>query len=204
MTSITLLEDFTEPTLSEGNMQCNLAVPSKGFYKIWHAENEIFMESTLKNSSNSKWMDFSLSNQHYKKLYALNYTQQLQFFPPGFYQSIFHPRLHHSISIFLSLSDTLVSLLSQCWTGWKFNASAEKHTSGNDLSASAARVMNSANCAYHRLLLLVLIAAAASRLEKGWALLPRARQRQVILICDLFMCHSEGKATWEMSDRSLE
>lgn len=182
MTSITLLKDVIEPTLSEGNMKCNLAVSSKGFHKIWHAENEIFMESTIKNSSNSKWMDLSLSNQHYKKLYVLNYTQQLQFCPPGLYQSIFHPRLHHSISILLSLSDTLGSLLSQCWTGWKFNASAEKHTSGNDLSALVAQVMNSANCAYHRLLLLVLIAAVATCLEKRWPLLPRARQRQVILI----------------------
>lgn len=66
----------------------------------------------------------------------------------------------------------LVSLLSQCWTRWKLNASAEKHTSGNDLSASAARVMNSANRAYHRLRPLVLIATATTRPEKRWALLP--------------------------------
>lgn len=59
--------------------------------------------------------------------------------------------------------------------------------------------MNSANCAYHRLPLLVLIAVVTTRLERRWALLPGAHRRQVILICGLFMCHSEGSAGWEMS-----
>lgn len=64
--------------------------------------------------------------------------------------------------------------------------------------------MNSANCAYHRLPLLVLIAAVTTRLERRWALLPRARRRQVILICGHFMCHSEGNAGWETSGGLLE
>lgn len=84
--------------------------------------------------------------------------------------------------------------MSQHRTGSKLNASAEKHTSGNDLAAPAARVMNSANCAYHRLQLLVLIAMVTTCLERRWALLPRAQHRQVILICGLSMCHSEGKS----------
>lgn len=64
--------------------------------------------------------------------------------------------------------------------------------------------MNSANCAYHRLLLLVLIAAVTTRLERRWALLPGAHHRQVILIRGLFMCHSEGNTGWEMSGGLLE
>lgn len=64
--------------------------------------------------------------------------------------------------------------------------------------------MNSANCAYHRPPLLVLIAAVTTRLERRWALLPGAHRRQVILICGLFMCHSEGSAGWEMSGGLLE
>lgn len=76
----------------------------------------------------------------------------------------------------LSFWHSLLSLLCHS-TGQdkKLNASAEKHTSGNDPAAPAARVMNPANCAYHRLPLLVLIAVVTTCLERRWALLPGAQ-----------------------------
>lgn len=79
-------------------------------------------------------------------------------------------------------------LVSRHRTAWNLNASAEKHTSGNDLATPLARVMNSANCAYHGPLLLVLIASVTTCLESRWALLPRPRLIQVLLICGLFKC----------------
>lgn len=78
--------------------------------------------------------------------------------------------------------------VSQHRRAWNLNASAEKHTSGNDLATPLARVMNSANCAYHGPLLLVLIASVTTRLESRWALLPRARHIQVLFLCGLFKC----------------
>lgn len=58
-------------------MQFSFPLSYKGIYNKY-SENEIFMALTLKNSSDSKLIRFCLCNQHYKKLYALNYTQQLQ------------------------------------------------------------------------------------------------------------------------------
>lgn len=72
-------------------------------------------------------------------------------FPPSF--------LPASLSLSLSLS-----LALSVQTGQKLNASAEKQTRRND---PAARVMNPANGAYHMPALLVLIAAATSRLGRG-------------------------------------
>lgn len=63
-----------------------------------------------------------------------------------------------------SLPPLSLSLALFVQTGQKLNASAEKQTGRND---PATRVMNLANGAYHRPPLLVLIAAATSRLGQG-------------------------------------
>lgn len=100
-------------------------------------------------------------------------------------------------SLLLALSG--FPLVSQHQTGYKLNASAEKHASGSDLAALAARVMNSANCAYHKLLLLVLIATVTTHLERRWA-----HHRQAIFICGLFLCHSKGSSIWRIYGGLLE
>lgn len=64
--------------------------------------------------------------------------------------------------------------------------------------------MNSANCAYHRLLPLVLIAAVTIHLERRWALHPGAQHRQVIFVSAPFLCQREGNAVWGMSGGLLE
>lgn len=64
--------------------------------------------------------------------------------------------------------------------------------------------MNSANCAYHRLQLLVLIAAVTTRLERRWVLLLGAYHRQVILICGLFMSHSRANCLADYCSKTSE
>lgn len=64
--------------------------------------------------------------------------------------------------------------------------------------------MNSANCAYHRLQLLVLIAAVTNRLERRWVLLLGAYHRQVILICGLFMSHSRANCLPDYCSKTSE